>query len=89
MRSAERGFLLLSSSLGDPARRPLTTSQLRVLADRSWHLDASVPERDIRPEDLIDLGYGRAMAQRIVSLLSQEDVLEHYLKAAPGRGACR
>lgn len=79
MRSAERGFLLLSSCLGDPERKPLTTAQLRTLADRSWQLDVSAGERDIVPEDLMALGYRRSAAERIVALLSQEDVLDHYL----------
>lgn len=79
MRPAERGFLLLSSCLGDPERRPLTTAQLRTLADRSWQLDVSAGERDIVPEDLMALGYRRSAAERIVALLSQEDVLDHYL----------
>ncbi len=79
MRAPERGFLLLSSNLGDPDRKPLTTAQLRVLADRSWQLDMADPEREITPADLKALGYGDAMARRIVALLSQEDVLDHYL----------
>lgn len=79
MRPAERGFLLLSSCLGDPERKPLTTAQLRTLADRSWQLDVSAGERDIVPEDLMALGYRRSAAERIVALLSQEDVLDHYL----------
>lgn len=87
MRPGERGFLLLSSCLGDPSRKPLTTAQLRTLADRSWQLDTSDLQRDITAEDLMALGYGRAMAQRIVGLLSQEDVLDHYLLLAK-RGGC-
>lgn len=86
MRPAERGFLLLSSCLGDPARHPLTTAQLRTLADRSWQMEVVDTERDIAPEDLMALGYGPAMAQRIVDLLSQEDVLDHYLSRARRAG---
>lgn len=87
MRPGERGFLLLSSCLGDPGRKPLTTVQLRTLADRSWQLDVTEGNRDLTPEDLIGLGYGQTMAQRIVELLSQEDVLDHYLSRA-GRVDC-
>ena len=87
MRAGERGFLLLSSCLGDPARKPLTTAQMRVLADRSWRLDVADADRDIKAEDLMTLGYGQAMAQRIVYLLSQEDVLEHYI-ARGKRAGC-
>ncbi len=80
MRGAERGYLLLSSSLGDPGRKPLTTSQLRTLADRSWLLDVADLERGLTKADLATMGYGPAMAERILALLSQEDELDHYLR---------
>ena len=79
MTGAERGFLLLSSRLGDPDRRPLTTAQLRVLADRSWQMDRDDPQRDLETKDLTALGYGQQEAQRIVDLLRQEAELDHYL----------
>ncbi|MBP3304676.1 MAG: DNA-processing protein DprA [Oscillospiraceae bacterium] len=79
MKQAERGFLLLSSCLGDPSRRPLTTAQLRVLADRSWRMRAPDKERELEAEDLMALGYGREQAERILALLAQDDLLEHYL----------
>lgn len=79
MKQTERGFLLLSSCLGDPDRRPLTTAQLRVLAERSWRMRAPDRERELEAEDLMALGYGRKQAERILALLAQEDVLEHYL----------
>ncbi len=82
MRGPERGYLLLSSCLGDPSRNPLTTAQLRVLADRSWQLDATKADRDLTLHDLIALGYTPTMAQHILNLLSQEDVLDHYLARA-------
>ena len=82
MNSRERGFLLLSSNLGDPRRRPLTTAQLRVLVDRAWQLDVSQPDRELEVRDLVALGYSAWDAGRILDLLSQEDVLEHYLRRA-------
>ena len=86
MRAAEKGFLLLSSHLGDPKRKPLSTAQLRTLADRSWKLDLQNADREMKPADLTALGYGREMAQRILDLLSQEDLLEAYLHIARRRG---
>lgn len=80
MTGAERGFLLLSSHLGEPARKPLTTAQLRTLADRMAYGDRTAEERELASEDLTALGYGLAMADRIVSLLSEEDVLDYYLR---------
>lgn len=85
MRGAERGFLLLSSCLGDPMRKPLTTAQLRILSDRAWKMDLSAEDRDLEMADLIALGYGRAMAARILKLLDDGVVLDHYLQIARRR----
>lgn len=86
MRPAERGFLLLSSHLGDPERKPLTTAQLRTLADRSWKLDTQQKDREMELADLVALGYGKEMARRILNLLSQEFLLEEYLRIASSQG---
>ena len=80
MTGPERGFLLLSSHLGEPNRRPLTTAQLRILADRVQNASAELRDRDLEMQDLMKLGYGPEMAQRIVSLLRDEDVLDYYLR---------
>ncbi len=86
MRPAEAGFLLLSSCLGDPMRKPLTTAQLRTLADRAWNLDLAATSRELEMADLVALGYNRQMASRIIKLLSDGDILEHYLLVARRRG---
>ena len=80
MTPAEKGFLLLSSHLGEERRSPLTTAQLRVLADRVQHAPMSREDRELVPADLTALGYGPEMANRIVSLLAEEDVLDYYLR---------
>ncbi len=82
MRGAERGFLLLSSCLGDPMRKPLSTAQMRILSDRAWKLEFPMEERELEIADLIALGYGRQMAARILKLLSEGVVLDHYLQIA-------
>lgn len=82
MRGAERGFLLLSSCLGDPMRKPLTTAQMRILSDRMWRMEFPAEDRDLEMADLIALGYGRAMAARILKLLEDGVVLDHYLQIA-------
>ncbi len=82
MRAAERGFLLLSSCLGDPMRKPLTTAQMRILSDRAWKMDFPTEQRELEMADLIALGYGRPMAARILKLLSDGVVLDHYLQIA-------
>lgn len=79
MRAQERGFLLLSSHLGDPERKCLTGPQLRVLADRVRQLEKPMEDRELGETDLVRLGYGRDMARRIVQLLGEEERLNWYL----------
>ena len=81
MNPRERGFLLLTSCLGDPDRKPLTDAQLRLLTDR-MRLMGKAEDRDLCPEDLMALGYGREMAQRIVALLEGQEQLQWYLQKA-------
>jgi len=76
----EQGFLLLTSHLGDPERKPLTMAQLRILAQRVRMMEKPDIDRELEAGDLLHLGYSRAMAERIVHLLSQGDLLDHYIK---------
>jgi len=79
LTGGERGFLLLTSSLGDPERKPLTISQFRILAKRATGMEGSAISREIIPEDLVNLGYDRSMARRIVQLLAEGERLDRYL----------
>ena len=79
MNPREKGFLLLTSYLGDPNRKVLSAAQLRLLAQRVSAMEPPTEDRDLSVSDLLRLGYGRDMAERIVHLLSQEDLLEYYL----------
>lgn len=87
MTAAERGFLLLTSHLGDPARNPLTVAQLRTLSRRVQDLDRTNGARDLERKDLLSIGYSPEEAERILKLLSEEDVLEDYLRRA-ARNEC-
>lgn len=78
MTGAEMGFLLLSSQLGNPDRKVLTTAQLRVLGQRVRQLQVDDPNRDLTQRDLQALGYGEDMARRILALLDETELLEHY-----------
>lgn len=80
MNARERGFLLLTSQLGDPQRRPLTDAQLRMLTERMRLAERTAEERELEPRDLMALGYGQEMAQRIVALLDDEEPLQWYLR---------
>lgn len=86
MTGAERGFLLLSSHLGNPERKPLTTAQLRTLADRMRSAPRFPEDRELLASDLTALGYRSDMALRILALLNEEDLLDHYLTRAARQG---
>ena len=78
MTGRERGFLLLASHLGDPARKPLTGPQLRSLAQRVREMEVDDPNRDLTEEDLMALGYeGPAIGRMLNFLLEQ--VLEENI----------
>lgn len=79
MNPRERGFLLLTSRLGNPERKVLTVPQLRTLAQRMQSAAAPAQDRDMVPEDLTALGYSPEMARRIVDLLEEEALLDRYL----------
>ena len=80
MNSRERGFLLLSSHLGDPERKCLTVPQLRTLADRMRSMEMPAQDRELGEHDVLKLGYNREMARRIVGLLEEEERLDAYRK---------
>ncbi len=82
MRGAEQGFLMLTSHLGDPDSKPLTVAQFRKLASLVQMMDKPEENRELTQEDLISLGYGREMAQRILSLLSRQELLKYYVNQA-------
>ena len=86
MRASERGFLLLYSHLGDQNRGVLSTFQLRMLAQRVSSWQRPKENRELSRDDLVRLGYGREMAERILKLLSEEDRLEQYLRKGNSQG---
>lgn len=86
MNPRERGFLLLTSQLGNPERHPLSPAQLRALAQAVSRRDAAAEDRDLELRDLMSLGYSREMADRIFGLLAEEDLLDRYLQRAKQSG---
>lgn len=80
MTPREQGFLLLTSHLGDPERKVLTVAQLRTLAFRMQAIPRPEQDRDLLPEDLVQIGYDRKTAARIFDLLQGEMQLDRYLK---------
>ncbi len=87
MRAGERGFLLLTSQLGDPDRKPLTVAQFRTLTQRMRDMSSpSEPDSQLTVDYILSIGYDRAMAERIVGLLEDEIRLESYLRIAERKG---
>ena len=80
MNAGERGFLLLTGSMGDPARKPMTVAQFRNLATRVQQMEKPDSTRLLKADDLVALGYDKSMAQHIIDLLSAEDALDRYLR---------
>ena len=87
MRAGERGFLLLTSQLGDPCRKPLTVAQFRTLTKRMADISAPSELDDrLNVEHILSIGYDRSVAERIVCLLDEEIRLDGYLRLAQKRG---
>lgn len=82
MRAAERGFLLLTSHLGDPESKPLTVAQFRTLTQRMGSAEKSEETRELCQKDLISLGYSSEMAAHILQLLSRQEQLDYYVNQA-------
>lgn len=82
MRGPDQGFLLLTSTLADPQRRPLTVAQFRELAKKVQNADREMTVRDLEEKDLIGLGYDGQMARRIFGLLGSTNALRQYLRRA-------
>lgn len=80
MNPREEGFLLLTSQLGNPDRKTLTAPQLRALESMVRRMEVTDPNRDLTPQDLMAVGCGRELAERIVALLSEQELLELYLQ---------
>lgn len=87
MNAKERGFLLLTSALGNPQRKPLTVAQFRTLAMRVRQMEKPKQSQELTEGDIISLGYDRDMAQRIVALL-QDDGLDYYLRRGKMQDCC-
>ena len=86
MTGRERGYLLLTSQLGDPERRPLSVAQFRNLARRAREMERPIRDRDLLPEDFMAMGFGREMAERMLLLLDEKELLDYYLQRAQRDG---
>ena len=86
MSLTEYSFLLLTGKLGDPSRMPLTTAQLRTLAQRIPLLQHSTDDTQLSIAHLASIGIGEPLAGRILRLLEDTPQLEAYLARAKKAG---
>lgn len=86
LEAGDYGFLLLTSQLGDPARKPLTVAQFRELFRRWESVKREEQSREMVAEDFVAVGYTREFATHIISLLQDAPLLEHYLNRAAKAG---
>lgn len=86
MIGAEAGFLLLTSGLGNPQRKVLTTAQLRILSARVQSAEKEEGNRQLTVDDLVAMGYGRESAEHMITLLSEEELLHRYCQKAQKQG---
>ena len=86
LTGAQRGFLLLSSRLGVETRRPLTMAQLRTLAQRVRMAPRKSGAEELTCADLLAMGYSPEVAERILALLREEELLDYYLEKAARAG---
>ena len=82
MTGAERGFLLLTAHLGNPARKPLTVAQFRELSECVKRMPLREIDRELRADDFLSVGYSQTFARHLVDLLQEEQLLEYYLLQA-------
>ena len=86
MTAGERGFLLLTATLGDPEVKPLTRAQFRDLTVLMRAAPPLSHDHDLTARDLRKLGIGQDMAERIIKLLDREELLDLKLAQANKKG---
>lgn len=86
MTAGDCGYLLLSSKFGDPDRRPLTTAQLRILAQRAAYLPQSGGSEALTLEHLLAAGVEKQLAEKTLVLLDDTLQLNAYLSRARRTG---
>ena len=82
----ERGFLLLTSHLGDPERRVLSYPQLRDLAARVAAFPHGDGEGELTEFHLRQMGCCQELSRRVLDLLGQEAELDWYLSRGKRQG---
>lgn len=80
MSTQNFNFLLLSSTLGDPNRKPLTTAQLRLLGQRISFLSDMEQDNELDEGILDAMGLDRRLSSQILMLLEDTLQLKAYIR---------
>ena len=86
MTSREAGFLLLTSRLGNIRRSVLSSVQLDIVEQAVLSATRTESNRDITQQDLLDMGLGAELAQKVLQLLDERFLLDRYLQKADFSG---
>lgn len=86
MNPREEGFMLLTSHLGNPLRRPLTAHQLGVLTGLMRMRDLPDEDRELTCGDLLAVGCSRQLAERILTMLEDTEPLRYYVSRGLAQG---
>ena len=86
MTAGECGYLLLSSKFGDPDRKPLTTAQMRIVAQRAAYLPLVNSGEELTLEHLLAAGVEKQLAEKTLVLLDDTLQLNAYLSRARRTG---
>lgn len=79
MTPREEGFLLLTSFLGDPARKPLSTARFRELTKKVRLMEKPTRDAELTEQDLKQIGCSAEESCKILHLLSQTEQLSWYV----------
>lgn len=80
MTPGQCGLMLLTSCLGDVDSKPLTVAQYRELSKRVRAMERPTEQRELRQQDLLELGYDGEFARRVLRLLARKEQLNRYLQ---------
>ena len=86
MNPKDAGFLLLTSCLGDPTRKPLTVARFRELTKKARLMEKPEAQRELTQQDLQAIGCSLEESNRIIRLLSEEDLLKYYVNQGEKSG---
>lgn len=86
MNPKDAGFLLLTSCLGDPNRKPLTVARFRELTKKARLMEKPEARRELTLQDLQTIGCSLEEGQQILYLLSENELLKYYVNQGKRAG---